>query len=328
MKKLSMLCLSCFTAMSLLAGCASKPEENTSGLKDVTLVLDFVPNTNHTGFYVAQEKGYFEEAGLNVNIIEPGDDSTSATLVATGKGEFGVSYQEDVTYAQTAKEPLPIRAIAAIIQHNTSGFVTLKEDNITSPKDFEGKVYSGWQTPSEEAVIRAVMNQAGADFDKLTMVGADGYAELGKSVDLLWDFEGWTYRKHLMNGLDLSFMSLRDLDARLDYYTPVIITNEDMIENDPETIQAFMDATKKGYEYAIENPEESAEILHKFAPDYDLDFLIESQKFLSAQYALDAPSWGVMKEEVWTNYTDFMYEYKLIDKKIDAKDQYTNDFIE
>jgi len=147
MKKIGLLALSALMVTSL-AGCGSAKDNAKKELKEVTLVLDYVPNTNHTGFYVAQEKGYFKEEGLKVNIIEPGDDSTSAVLVAANKGEFGVSYQEDVTYARTAEEVLPIKAIATIIQHNTSGFVSLKKENIKSPKDFEGKVYAGWQAPS------------------------------------------------------------------------------------------------------------------------------------------------------------------------------------
>lgn len=136
MKKLmkSLLAAACIVTLS---GCGS--QTSTEETKEVTLVLDYVPNTNHTGIYVAQNKGYFEEEGLKVNIIEPGDNNTSAALVAAGKGQFGISYQEDVTYALTAEEPMPIKAIATIIQHNTSGFVTLKDSDITSPKDFEGK---------------------------------------------------------------------------------------------------------------------------------------------------------------------------------------------
>lgn len=315
--------------MSLMVcGCGS--EEKTDGNKEVTLVLDYLPNTNHTGIYVAQEKGFFEANGLQVKIIEPGENETSATLVAVGKGEFGVSYQEDVTYARSAEQPLPIRAIATILQHNTSGFVSLKSENIQSPKDFEGKVYAGWQAPSEEAVIQAVMKQNQADFSKLTMVGADGsgFASLGKTVDLQWDFEGWAVLKGKMDGYDLNYMPLKDLDARLDYYTPLIITNETMMDEDPETVKKMVAALKQGYEYAIDHPEESAEILHKYLPDTDIDFLKQSQAYLSQEYRKDASTWGVMKDEVWDRYTDFMVEYGLIEKKIDAKDQYTNAFIQ
>ena len=149
MKKLGCMLMAVLMAVTV-SGCSDKKEasENKETEKKVTLILDYLPNTNHTGFYVAKEKGFFKEEGLEVDIIEPGDDSTSATLVAANKGEFGVSYQEDVTYARTAEEPLPIRAIATIIQHNTSGFVSLKKENIKTPKDFEGKIYAGWQAPS------------------------------------------------------------------------------------------------------------------------------------------------------------------------------------
>lgn len=95
----------------------------------MTVILDYVANTNHTGMYVALDKGYYEEAGLNVNIVEPTEGAT-ATLVAVGKGDFGISYQEDVTVALASKDALPIKAIAAIIQHNTSGFVTYADKDI------------------------------------------------------------------------------------------------------------------------------------------------------------------------------------------------------
>lgn len=326
MKKLmkSLLAAACIVTLS---GCGS--QTSTEETKEVTLVLDYVPNTNHTGIYVAQNKGYFEEEGLKVNIIEPGDNNTSAALVAAGKGQFGISYQEDVTYALTAEEPMPIKAIATIIQHNTSGFVTLKDSGITSPKDFEGKTYAGWQSLSEEAVIKAVMNNAGADFDKLTMVGADGsgLSQLNSGIDILWEFKGWAIIKAEMEGMEFNYMPLNTLDERLDYYTPVVITNNDMIENDPETVQKFMNAVKKGYEFAIDNPDEAAEILHEYIPDYDLAFLKKSQAYLSAEYAKDADSWGVMKDSVWDGYTDFMYENGLISKKITAGEQYTNEFL-
>ncbi len=112
-------------------------------LDEVTVILDYVANTNHTGMYVALDQGMYEAEGLKVNIVEPTEGAT-ATLIAVGKGDFGISYQEDVTIALASKDPLPIKAIATIIQHNTSGFVTAADKDITSPKDFEGKTYAGW----------------------------------------------------------------------------------------------------------------------------------------------------------------------------------------
>ncbi len=339
MNKKSLLVICTLFAALALTACASNQSaepaaEPAADLKKVTLMLDYTPNTNHTGFYVARELGYYTEAGLDVEIIEPGDNAT-ATMVAAGKADFGVSYQEDTTYALTAEEPLPIKAIAAIIQHNTSGFVSLKAANINSPKDFEGKTYAGWGAPSEEAVIKAVMQADGGDFSKLTIVGADGSgfaslsadADAGK-VNIQWEFYGWAVTRGLMDGYDLNYMPCTELDERLDYYTPLIITNNDLIASDPEMIKAFMDATKKGYEYAGANPDEAAKILHDTAlPDTDMEFLTKSQEYLSGEYAKDAESWGVMTDKVWDNYTNFMLEYGLIDHTIPASDQYTNEFV-
>ena len=336
-KKILLVCT--LLAALALTACASNQSaetaaETSADLKKVTLMLDYTPNTNHTGFYVARELGYYTEAGLDVEIIEPGDNAT-ATMVAAGKADFGVSYQEDTTYALTAEEPLPIKAIAAIIQHNTSGFVSLKAANINSPKDFEGKTYAGWGAPSEEAVIKAVMQADGGDFSKLTIVGADGsgFASLSADTDagkvnIQWEFYGWAVTRGLMDGYDLNYMPCTELDERLDYYTPLIITNNDLIASDPELIKAFMNATKKGYEYAGANPDEAAKILHDTAlPDTDMEFLTKSQEYLSGEYAKDAESWGVMTDKVWDNYTNFMLEYGLIDHAVPASDQYTNEFV-
>lgn len=331
MKK-KLLALGMILIMVISMSACSEKEENTASeekvLRDVTVILDYVPNTNHTGIYAAKDLGYYEEVGLDVNIIEPTDGVTS-TLIAAGKGDFGISYQEDVTNALAAEEPLPIKAIATIIQHNTSGFGSYVGKDITSPKDFEGKTYAGWGSPAEEAVIKAVMNNSGADFSKINMITSDSlsYNMLKDDIDLIWMFWAWDGIGAKREGVDVNYMELRELDPRLDYYTPVIIANNATLENDPEMVKAFLGATTKGYEYAIENSDASAEILHKYADSYDLDMLKESQAYLAEKYSEDSEKWGLMKDSVWENYTDFMMENGLIDKKIPAADCYTNEFL-
>lgn len=315
----------------LLSGCSpasSERPESDSDLQDITVILDYVANTNHTGMYVALEEGYYKEAGLNVQIIEPTEGAT-ATLVAVGKGDFGISYQEDVTIARTADEPLPIKAIAAIIQHNTSGFASHIDRNILSPKNFEGKTYAGWGGPGEEAVLKAVMSKQGADFSTLNYIISDGSGveALQDRVDLLWTFEGWDNIKCQLADIPIQYLPVSELDPRLDYYTPVIIANTNTLTNRPETVRSFLAATSKGYEYAIAHPEESAEILHTYAPDDSIELLTRSQTYLSEQYARDAKRWGEMKDEVWDNYTDFMTEYGVISASIPAADCYTNEFL-
>lgn len=328
-KKLLALGLILTMVMSMSA-CSGKSQNDAEKqkLRDVTVILDYVPNTNHTGIYAAKDLGYYEEAGLNVNIIEPTDGAT-ATLIAAGKGDFGISYQEDVTYALAAEDPLPIKAIATVIQHNTSGFAAYKGKNITSPKDFEGKTYSGWGSPGEEAVIHAVMEKSGADFKKLNMITTDSlsYDMLKEDIDIIWMFWAWDGIGAKRQGIDVNYMELRELDPRLDYYTPVIIANDSTLEKDPEMVKAFLAATTKGYEYAIANSDAAAEILHKYADSYDLEMLKESQAYLAGKYSEDSDTWGLMKDSVWNNYTDFMMENGLIKKKIAPSDCYTNEFL-
>ena len=319
----------------VLGGCGKKVESETAGgtsekaeLEEVTVILDYVANTNHTGMYVALDQGYYEEEGLKVNIVEPTEGAT-ASLVAVGKGDFGISYQEDVTVALTSEDPLPIKAIAAVIQHNTSGFAAYKDKGIHSPKDFEGKTYAGWGGPGEEAVLKAVMTQAGADFSKLNLVISDGsgFEALKDKVDIMWFYEAWDSVKCELNDFPISYMPVRDLDERLDYYTPVIIAGNQVLEEKPEMVKKFLAATSRGYGFAMEKPEESAEILHKYAPDYSLEMLTMSQKHLADKYAEDADRWGEMKDQVWDNYTEFMVEYGVIQEAIPAAECYTNEFL-
>lgn len=333
MKKIWLNIVMLLTAAAA-AGCSGgssapkKTEEADTTPEKVTVILDYVANTNHTGLYVALNQGYYADAGLEVEIVEPTEGAT-ATLIASGQGDFGISYQEDVTVALTADDPLPIKAIGTIIQHNTSGFASYAEKGITSVSDFEGKTYAGWGGPGEAAVLEAVMNAAGADFSSLDIIISDGsgFEALKDRADIMWFFEAWDNVRAKMNDFPLNYMELRELDSRLDYYTPVIITSDRLIGENPDMIRRFMAATAKGYEYTIVNPDVSAGILHQYAPDYSLEMLTASQRILAGKYREDTDTWGIMKDEVWDNYTGFMVEYGVIEKAIPAAECYTNEFL-
>lgn len=315
--------------LTTLSGCSKKEEKSANKGEKVTVVLDWTPNTNHTGLYTALENGYYKDQGLDVEIVQP-PEGGAASLVASGKADFGISYQEEVTYAKTSDDPLPIKAIAAVIQHNSSGFASPKDKNIKTPKDFEGKIYGGWGSESETAAIKAVMEKTGADFDKVTIadIGQDDFfTATTNSVDFAWIYEGWDVVQAKLKGFDLNFIPMNQFDKRLDYYTPVIISNETLLNDNPELAKKFMKATTEGYQFAIDNPEEAAKILVKHAPEIDEELAIESQKFLASKYKDDAPRWGEMKDEVWNNYTAFLKEYGLINKDLKPEDAYTNEFL-
>lgn len=311
-----------------LAGCSKNPpSQDKQALTPVTVLLDWLPNTNHTGLYVAKEKDYFKNEGLDVQIMQPGEGGT-AQLVAAGKGDFGISYQEELTIARS--QDIPIIALAAVIQHNTSGFASPVEKEITSPRDFEGKSYGGWGSPAETAVIKALMDKYQADFSRVEMLNigeADFFTSMHKGVDFAWIYWGWTGVEAEQRNIDLNFIKLQDENPALDFYTPVIISSEKMLQENPKLVEKFIRACSKGYQFAIENPEEAAELLLKNEPDLDRSLVMASQKYLVNEYQADAPRWGEMKEEVWKNYADFMYKNKLIDNNIDPDKAFTNKYL-
>ena len=321
---LTLVMLVAFSACS--SGSPSTPTGND--LRQINVILDYLVNTNHTGLFVAKELGYFADEGLDVNIIEPADGVTPS-LIAAGRGHFGVSYQEDLTFARASADPLPIKAVATIIQHNTSGFASHASKGITSVKDFEGKTYAGWGSPAEEAILNVAMRAQGADFSKLTFITSDasGYFGLEDRFDLIWIFEAWDAVAAELDGVPLNYIELRTVDERLDFYTPILIAHEDTLKNDPDLVRSFLRAASKGYNYAIEHPQEAAEILYRYAPAYSLEMLTRSQNFLALKYAEDAPYWGHMKTEVWENYTGFMLDTGLIDRNVLASECFTNEYL-
>jgi len=298
-------------------------------LDEVTVLLDWVPNTNHTGLYVSVEEGFYREEGLEVSIIQPSEGGP-AGLIAAGQGEFGISYQEQVTYARTSGEPLPVVAIAAIIQHNTSGFASPKEKGIERPRDFEGKKYGGWGSPVEEAMIRALMENDNADFSKteiVTIGAVDFFAAVQEYVDYTWIYYGWDGVAAELKEFPVNFILLQDYAPELDFYTPVIIAHEQLLNKNPDLVRRFLHATEKGYLFSIANPELAAQHLLKHAPEIDQDIAIASQRYLANQYLSDAPYWGFMENYRWENYAQWMFERGLIDKMLEVKDSFTNKFL-
>lgn len=310
-------------------GCQAGGGTATAPPTHVVALLDWFPNTNHTGLYVALEKGWYSDQGLEVEIIEPAEGSTLVQVVAAGQADFGVSYQEEVCHARA--EDIPIVSIAAVIQHNTSGFASKEERGITRPRDLEGKRYGAWGSPTERAVLDVLMTCDGGDVDKVEFIDvgfADFFTIIERDVDFAWIFYGWDGIEAELRGEPLSVIMLSDWTHCVsDYYTPVIITSEQNVAEEPELVRSFMAATARGYEFAISNSVEAAEILLKHAPESNADLVRRSQEWLSPRYQADAPRWGEQKLEIWQGYVDWMTDRELLPRHIDAEEAFTNEFL-
>lgn len=288
---------------------------NSDELTEVTIVLDWTPNTNHTGLYVAKELGYYEELGLDVSIIQPPEGS-SEILVATNKAEFGISMQDSLATALISNDPLPITAVASIIQHNTSGLISLAETEINSPKDLEGKTYATWDMPIEKAMIEDIMTKDGGDFSNLTLIPStvtDVITALQTDIDAVWIYYAWDGIATELNELETNYLDFGEILPEFDFYTPVIIASNDFLESNPDKAKAFLQATAKGYYYSISNPTQASEILVKHAPELDLDLVIASQEYLAEKYVDDATKWGYIDIARWDSFYNWIISSNLID---------------
>lgn len=308
--------LSVFTLTLSMWGCntdtasTSKKEEE---LTDITLVLDWTPNTNHTGFYVAKNLGYFEEAGLNVNIIQPPEDGATS-MVASGQAQFGIDFQDYLAPVFTSEDEIPVTAVAALIQHNTSGIISLKEDAIASPSGLEEKNYATWSLPVEQAMMKHIVEADGGDFSKVNLIPeyvTDASSALQQDIDAIWVYYAWDGIATKLAGLDTNMIYFKDIVPAFDYYSPVIVANNDFLEENKDIAKAFLSAACKGYEYAIENPEDAANILCEEVPELDKDLVAESQTWLADQYKAEVEQWGYIDAARWNAFYDWLHENEL-----------------
>ena len=321
--------LSLFAIAVASMACGSQ-KQSDSGEKKLKLVLDWTPNTNHTGLYVAMEKGYYKDAGIELEIVQPPEDGAEV-LVASGKADFGISFQDTLAGALSKADPLPIKAVAAITQHNTSGIMSRKGDGITTPKGLEGKKYATWDLPIEKAIIKNVVEKDGGDFSKVELVPSTVTDEVSalstKQIDAVWVYYGWAGIAANVKNFEFDYFAFKDINPTFDYYTPVIITNDNMIKNDKDTVKKFLDATKKGYEFAAGNPKDAAEILLKYAPEIDRKLANASQEYLSACYIDKDVPWGYIDSERWKNFYRWLNENNLLENQIDEGAGLDNEFI-
>lgn len=337
MKKFMAVMLSACMAFSLCAcgntaterNSDATAEKSTKNSKKITMVLDWTPNTNHTGIYVAQEKGYFKEAGLDVSVIQPPDNGAT-DLVASGGAEFGIDFQDTLAAAFSSDSPLPVTAVAAILQHNTSGLISLKKKGIDSPGKLEGHSYATWDSPIEQAVLKNVVEKDGGDFSRVKLISTyveDIVAALHADIESVWIYYGWDGVKCDMEGLSTNFLPFADMNPTFDYYSPVIIGNNDYMKKNPDTTKAFLSAVKKGYEYAAGNPSDAADILLKAVPELHEKLVQKSQEYLSKQYIADAAQWGEIDANRWNGFYQWLNENKLVDNALDENAGFTMDYL-
>jgi len=327
MKKKVLLAMILLLAISAFAFAKGSGEK--SGVNNIRVLLDWTPNTNHTGIFIALKKGWFAEEGLKVTITQPPEDE-ALVLLGSGKAEFAVTFQESMGPAIAKdRDALPVTAVAAIISHNTSGIMSLKTSGIQRPSALAGKRFASWETPLVTAVVRRIVEKDGGDFNSVKMIpnfATDAFSALATDVDAIWIYYAWDGVAAEVNGVDINYLDLGAIDSTLDFYTPVIAANAAWAAANSATAKKFLSAVSKGYNYAIQNPKEAAEILLKHAPELDRALVTRSQEYLATRYQGDAKRWGEIDPQRWGGFYRWMFEEGLLEKNI-GTGGFTNDYL-
>jgi len=223
--------------------------------------------------------------------------------------------------------------VAAVIQHNTSGIISRAGEGMDRPKGLEGKKYATWDMDVEKACICDIMKVDGGDFSLVELIPSTVTDEVSalesRSVDAIWIFYGWAGVACQLAGLETDYFAFADIDPVFDYYTPVIIGNDNFLKENPETAKAFLEALSKGYGYAAENPEAAADILMEAAPELkgSAELVYASQEYLASRYTDDAERWGEFDPERWAAFYNWLNENELLAEEIDPAKGFTNEYL-
>lgn len=305
-------------------------------LTSMSLALDWTPNTNHTGIYVALAKGWYREQGIDLKILPYSANVAPETLVSTGKADVAISSTESVV--ANAALGQPIVSVAAILQHNTSELVTLADSGLTRPRDLDGKTYGGFGAPYEGAVVSEIIKRDGGkgDFKNVTLSVDAMDALKAHRVDFVWIYQGWEGIQAQREGLKLNIFPITEYGVA-DYYTPTIVASPDEIKQKAALLQHFMAATSQGYEFARTHAHEAAQMMIDTAPKGtfpDPGLVFASQDYMSPRYADPGRKWGLQDAEAWHNYPQFILDSGGINdaagkpvKSLNFDALYTNQFL-
>ena len=300
------------------------------------LALDWTPNTNHTGIYVALKNGWYKDQGIDLTLLPYSSNVSPDVLVSSGKADVGISSTESIVADAAVNQP--VVSIAAIMQHNTSALVTLKSSGITRPSQLDGKVYGGFGAPYEGAVVSEIIKHDGGQgkFKNVTLNVDAMQALQSKRVDFAWVFEGWEVIQAQRQGTQLNIFPITDYGVA-DYYTPNIISSPTEIQQKPDLLRRFMAATEKGYDYARTHVQESAQDLISVAPKGtfpDTGLVLESQQYLSPRYVDTGRKWGMQDAKSWHGYPEFILNSGGVQdasgktvKSLNFDAMYTNKFL-
>jgi ABC-type nitrate/sulfonate/bicarbonate transport system substrate-binding protein len=315
-------------ALALVVGLASCGDDggSSSGRTGVTVMLNWSPNVQHIGLYVALQRGWFRDLGYDVRILEPGE-AGAEQAVASGQAVLGISEAEGVLPARA--QGIPIRSVAAILPVNDSSLMALASSGITRPRDLAGKVYGGYGGPLETELIHSLVACDGGDPDavKQVEVGDADYlaGEQQGRFDVVWVFDGWDVQRARLAGADVTTIDFSAWsDCIPNWYTPVWIANEQELADHPEVVSDLLGAIARGYQAAADDPDAAAADFEAAVPEADHALVEASARYYADKWHLPGQAWGVQDLATWQGFADFLQRAGGLDHPVDPSAAFTD----
>lgn len=311
-------------------------------MDSIRLALDWTPTTNHTGFYVALAQGLYQKAGLKVDIVSPDLDkyqTTPARRLANREVDLAIAPSESIISFHTTTPAVPLVAIAAVLSRDASAIVTLAQSGIDRPAQLDGKVYGSYGARFEDDLVRQMIRNDGGRGVMATHKPARlslWHALLTNEIDATWIFLPWEGVEADLDKVKLNRFLLDDFEIPYGY-SPVLATRQELIDQKPDVLQRFMEASVTGFQFAVAQPDEAARLLietsgHPTLADHG--FVELSQQMASGYYLDTAGNWGRMRREVWTQFVHYLIRHRMIvDREgelvmhLDVDNLFTNQFV-
>jgi len=312
------------------SACRAGEEENTK----VRLALDWIPWSNHSGLYMALDRGYFSEQGLDVEIYVPNDPATTLMSVGSGEDDFGLSYQSEVLIAGRAG--VPITSVAALVQHPLNSIMTLESSSITRPSELKGKTIGAYGVPSDAPLLETMLKADGIELNdvELVNVGFDLVpALISKQVDAIigayWVAESIAAANQ---GFPVNVIKMEDWGVP-DFYEIVLVTSQKNVKESKDVVQKFINAMSKGYQDSLNDPQEAINVLSRLVPETDIDTERRGIKLLTPYWLSENMIFGWQSDIKWQRFAEWMENNDLLpdsgqaSSEWDFKSLYTNEFI-
>lgn len=313
-----------------LAACGEKSEDVSGERQPLSLTLDFYPNPDHAGIYMAQKLGYFEDAGLDVSVHTPADPAAPVKLLAAGQTDLAISYEPEVLLAQ--EQGLDVLAVGALVNRPLTSMIWLKKSGIKGIGDLRGKTIATAGIPYQDAYLKTILGRASLSPSDVKAVNV-GFGLLpailgGRAQAMLGGFSN-------VEGVDLRLRGADPVVTPVDklgvpsYDELVLVARRERVEEDPQEFRLFLAALARGTAVAAKNPQATTKAL--LEANLDLDPKLTKAEVAATLPLLNPPPgghpYGYMDPAAWAKFTGWMRDNNLISSLPPTGSVLSNDYL-